>query len=346
MESSYPQILRVSDLEAAGLDDRELRRRADHGELHRIAPGCYVPTDAWHQLCARDRYKVEVHTRLSRLSPNVIASHDSAAALWNLPTLDGWPSTVHVYDPARSKPLTRNGLVRHVGDLVDDEIIFDTGTRCDTGTKLTSPARTALDLALRDGFLGGLMLFDHGLRHHGFDRDELRASLDLRVRPRRHRAVLHAINMSSPLADSVGESLSRGQIILLGFEPPELQHRFYENGQEVARADFWWESVRVAGEFDGNEKYLSPTMRGGRSAAQVVIDEKWRTERLLDLHDVARVVRWNYRETRNPALLAERLSRAGVPRLGSARARKCEISPSFPAQPLPRASGVEPERRG
>lgn len=312
MDFSYPQILRVSDLDAAGLDDRDLRRRADHGELHRVARGCYVPTEAWHQLDTRERYEVEVRTRLSLLSSHVVASHDSAAAFWRLPTLNGWPSTVHVYEPRRSKPLTRNGIARHVGELRDDEILRE------MEMKLTSPARTALDLALRDGFVGGIMLFDQGLRHHGFDRDELRAALDRRVRPRRHRAVLQAIDASSALSDSAGESLSRGQIILLGFEPPELQHRFYENGQEVARADFWWESVRVAGEFDGNEKYLSPAMRGGRSAAQVVIDEKWRTERLLDHHDVARVVRWNYREARNPALLAERLRRAGVPRLSPA----------------------------
>lgn len=322
MQDTLPVILRASDLRASGLSDSDIYRRHRRSELVRVGPGAFVSAADWVELSSRDRYAVRVRARLTRLSRRVVASHDSAAALWGMPTLDGWPALVHVVDPARSTTLRRRGLQRHAIDLDEAEI------RAGSAFNATSPVRTAVDLALRDGFTTGLMLFDHGLRAKLFTEPEIAAALEARSSARRIVAATEALTEASPLAESPGESVSRADMILLGFEPPELQRIFFDGDREVARTDFWWQSVGVAGEFDGDEKYKNPEMRQGRNAEQVVIDEKWRAEALLDRPEVNRVVRWNYAMARDPLQLAERLIRAGVPRRRPSRLRPVKSSPT------------------
>jgi hypothetical protein len=308
MKDVLPVILRAADLRAAGLSDSTIYRRLRRGELVSVAPGSFVSAVDWESLSCRDRYAVRVRARLARLSSRVVASHDSAAVMWGMPTLDGWPGVVHVLDPTRSTALRRGGLQRHPSHLGGGDI------RSGSQFSVTSPARTAVDLALRDGFTTGLLLFDHGLRAELFTEAELLAALDAQPTALRLTAATRALENASPLAESPGESISRAAMILLGFDPPELQRRFFEGGVEIARTDFWWEGVGVAGEFDGDEKYKNAEMRRGRTADEVVIQEKWRAEALLDRPEVTRVVRWNYAMARNPDQLAERLIRAGVPR--------------------------------
>ncbi|ROQ37508.1 hypothetical protein EDF46_2966 [Frondihabitans sp. PhB188] len=330
MTDELPLILRTADRRRTGLDDRGLRTDHARGLLHRVAPGSYVDAAEWRALSERTQYEVVIRAQMARLSPDVVVSHDSAAALWRMPSLDGWPGRVHVIDPARETPLTRGLVARHVGPLDEADVV---GGR---EFLVTSVTRTALDLALRDGFLVALLVFDHALRYYGVTQDDLRAALGRREKARRRVAVSRAIDFASADSESPGESISHAQMLLLGFEPPELQKEFTEDDRVVARTDFYWSGVGVAGEFDGDEKYLSAAMRGGRSAEQVVVDEKWRTEELLDRHDVNRVVRWNYRVARTPALLEERLRRAGVPRR----------SPAGAAPPRRNAGGDVPIRRG
>lgn len=313
MRHTLPVIIRTSDLAAADLDAGGLRRAVRSRELTRIAPGSYVHSAAWNELDRHQQYELTVRARLDRLGRHLIASHDSAAILWGMPVLDEWPSEIHVIDTRLGKPTRKSGVVRHTDPITDDEIVAGTPMLA------TTALRTALDLALRDGFVTALMLFDHGLRTGLFSADDLQRGVDDRSNALRIRAARSALQFASPSAESPGESISRAQIILLGFEPPELQRRFVEGGREVARVDFFWPGVGVVGEFDGDEKYTIEALRGGRSVERVMIDEKWRSESLLDRPEVTRVVRWNYAIARNPELLAERLLRAGVPRLPARR---------------------------
>jgi very-short-patch-repair endonuclease len=69
--------------------------------------------------------------------------------------------------------------------------------------------------------------------------------------------------------------------------------------------DFWWPSARVIGEFDGKGKYLREEYSGGRSIADIVIDEKLREDRLRALG--ATVVRWGWSEAASSARLLARL---------------------------------------
>lgn len=44
--------------------------------------------------------------------------------------------------------------------------------------------------------------------------------------------------------------------------------------------DFHWKQAKVVGEFDGEEKYLKPEYLKGRTASQVVLEEKTRENRI------------------------------------------------------------------
>lgn len=53
-------------------------------------------------------------------------------------------------------------------------------------------------------------------------------------------------------SESPGKSLSRARIHLVGFEVPDLQHSVHDaSAREVARVDYWWQAVTLAGESDG-----------------------------------------------------------------------------------------------
>ena len=75
------------------------------------------------------------------------------------------------------------------------------------------------------------------------------------------------MEFADPRSGSPGESYSRGLMFVAGFQPPELQYEIRDSAGLVGYSDYYWESVRLAGEFDGVEKYLNPnTSRPDRIA--------------------------------------------------------------------------------
>jgi len=124
--------------------------------------------------------------------------------------------------------------------------------------------------------------------------------------------MLAAIGFGDARSESVGESLSRATIHLLGFAPPELQYEIREDGRVVARTDFHWPEAGVVGEFDGRIKYMRSLDLSGRSPGQVVFDEKQREDALRARG--LRFVRWVWADLERPSLLAAKLLAAGVPR--------------------------------
>ncbi len=111
-------------------------------------------------------------------------------------------------------------------------------------------------------------------------------------------------------AESLGESLSRVRIMVMGFPAPELQRCFTDARGTIGRADFYWPGVRLVGEFDGAVNYSKPDFLRGRTQSQVVIDEKLREDRLRALG--LGVVRWAWNDLRARGALREVLISAGL----------------------------------
>lgn len=70
------------------------------------------------------------------------------------------------------------------------------------------------------------------------------------------------------------------------------------------------QSRRIIGEFDGKGKYLDPQLTRGRSAAEIVYQEKLREDELR--RQSAGFARWEWQIARDPAALARRLRSSGL----------------------------------
>jgi hypothetical protein len=117
---------------------------------------------------------------------------------------------------------------------------------------------------------------------------------------------------SDPASESPGESMSRANIHLLGFAPPVLQHRIADRDGEFARTDYCWPEANLAGEFDGQGKYLRGAEESGLSAGDIVLREKKREDRIR--RTGIGVVRWDWRDAKDLRVLRRILTEAGVPR--------------------------------
>lgn len=292
---------------AAGGAENRLRRGVARGDFVRVRRGVYLAEGEWRGLSSRSQHIALIRAALPRISPDVVVSHASAGALWGIPVLDAWPSKLHVIDPKRSTGKTTAGVVRH-GVSVEVDIAFVDGIAC------TTAARTAVDMGSSEGFLAALLAFDFFLATGLGSRDALENEIRRRPRTRGKNVVRAALEIASSGSKTAGESISKGQMHLLGFERPELQKQFTGVDGRTYFADFWWRSVGRIGEFDGQQKYLDAEMRGGRSLEQVLLAEKNRTDALLALPEVENLVRWRYSTARRPAELERLLLRAGVPR--------------------------------
>jgi hypothetical protein len=113
---------------------------------------------------------------------------------------------------------------------------------------------------------------------------------------------------------SVGESLSRAQMHLLGFPAPRLQVRMTRPDGPDDIVDFDWPEFALFGEFDGHGKYLRSEYTKGRDIADIIIAEKRREDRIRRRHRPF-AARWDWAVARRPQLLAQHLEEAGLPRV-------------------------------
>lgn len=279
----------------------------------RLSPGTYVSAAEWSELGVDERYRTMVAAARGRLHPDDVFSHWSAAALWHLPIIGPWPSIVHVTAPVEARRRSTTVLRRHRRELVDAPKVLD-------GMVATSLAETILDVARVATFSVALAMGDAALRRSeglakavrdaGVTRTDLARvfeALDVRRGRARARRVLEAID---PRADRPGESLSRATMMELGVPLPELQHRIVGADGKVYYLDFFWREQNIGADFDGRIKYLDPAFRGGRTADEVVYDEKVREDEVrLELNGYGR---WDWTVAGSRALMAERLRRIGL----------------------------------
>lgn len=119
--------------------------------------------------------------------------------------------------------------------------------------------------------------------------------------------------LASPLAESAGESVSRGRMIELGFEVPELQIAVSDADGFIARVDGLWRAQGIVGEFDGVGKYDVDAHADSGERRRYLRREQ---ERELRLQRVCtHVVHWTWRDVQDPTRLCRLLDSAGVPRI-------------------------------
>ena len=272
-------------LRLASRDDTCPCNRADG--LVKVARGVYLaPSASDNPLEQRREITLARCAALLEISPSARAlTHEAAAAvhgLWTRP----WEPDLAVAMPNRpSAPNLRMPAVtycdgarrrrgraptahRHTIALHDDEVCHV------NGLPVTTLERTAIDCAcdlppaesicVVDAVFRVLCAPDRFTgRCRARDPEELRAELFRALarqgRRRGVKRVRAVIGIADPFSESPGESVARLVVRASGLPAPVTQYR-YEDREEGRRyyIDLAWPQLRIAIEFDGFMKYVSP----------------------------------------------------------------------------------------
>ena len=284
------------------------------GRLHRLGPGVAMSSELWDALKPEAQHRAVVRATWMRYPSEGPYSHLSAVALWELPILDPLPPRAEVLAPRTTGGRSRRGLARHCLGVPDRIEQID-------GLPVTELARSVIDACAVSSFSAGVALADAALAGAapGFGTvasirttgEELLAEFEAATFSAGRARCRRVLDFADGRSGSAGESWSRAAIHFLGFPPPQLQVRFADAFGLIGVVDFYWEEYGVIGEFDGFGKYLREELRNGRTAAQVVVDEKVREDRLRACGP--RVTRWGWSELRSFGMLERKLRAAGLP---------------------------------
>jgi hypothetical protein len=127
------------------------------------------------------------------------------------------------------------------------------------GVVVTTPARTALDIACHYPFDSAVAAIDALARATKLEVAHVEALAE-RYRGRRGiRAALEVLGLVDPGAESPQETRVRLLLIRAGFPRPETQLPVYDEfGQLVAQLDMGWRDVMVGVDYEGKHHWKTP----------------------------------------------------------------------------------------
>ena len=302
-------IIRGGSADPSGRRGSALRAAADAGTLIRLTPGRFVDADEWRRATPGERHIARVKAVHDRLAARLVVSHASAAALHGLPWLGEFPSTVDVIDPLRTTAQT----LAHVRKRAGAGRSLRTVSMVANGRLLTGLVSTAVDVAISNELRISVPALDVVLQR-GVERRALFAEIEQRNAVHgRHRAMT-AVELADAASGSPGESVGRVALDELGAPRPVLQQEFRDTAGLIGRVDFWFPEQGAVIEFDGRAKYVDQSMRSaGVTAADVLVAEKHREDRIRRHPDVRTFGRFGWREANDAEALRGVLRSAGVP---------------------------------
>lgn len=288
-----------------GLDSNALKRAAQRGELVRLRSGAYVRSSTWTSLTPDERIRLEVAAADAVHRGGFIASHRSAAALWGLPRVRRHDELVHQRVSRASGSRVEHGFRKHAVEDVDLHLATI------DGITVTDVDRTVLDLAATEPFSAAVAAADCALRQHT-TKERLQVCLDEWGPSRGRGRIQRVIDFADGASQGPGESISRVQIFESDLTMPVLQQRFDDHLGLIGFVDFYWPDFDLIGEFDGLLKYKDERVMSGRSAGEVVTDEKIREDRLRATERHPKVTRWVWATLSPVGRLEAQLRRAGL----------------------------------
>lgn len=233
------------DLDALGLSRADLRRGREHQLVRRVLRGVFVAAEV------PDSFELRLRATALVVAAGHVACDRTAAWVHGVDTFTYAEREIH--PPVETCVLptgwaTRSAEVRgRSRDLRPDEIEDHTGLR------VTTPLRTALDLACHLRTRDALAALDQFHRLYGIGSDDLLRELP---RFRGRRGVVQARSLA-PLVDgraeSARESWVRSAIATAGLPLPDVQVWVERDGVETYRLDLAYRAHRVAVEYDGDE---------------------------------------------------------------------------------------------
>ncbi|WP_433181639.1 type IV toxin-antitoxin system AbiEi family antitoxin domain-containing protein [Actinoallomurus sp. CA-150999] len=281
---------------AVGYGPRAIRDRLTSGIWLGRRRGVYVTRARWEAADSIGRHTIDVAAAiLSFRRQDAAGSHHSAARIHGIEMVEAPLDVVSLTRPpdAPGRGETRGIQVERCG-LPPDHL------RLVRGVRLTTPARTVVDLARTLRFREGVVVADSALFLGRATKEGLgRIVGDCGRWPgiERARAVL---DFANPRARSPFESITRVMFAEQGLPPPEVGVLVGEDDEIFTEVDFLWADTRTIAEADGLLTYTAPD----RLRA-----EKLKQERLEEMGFT--VVRLTWRQvTEHPQECAARIRRA------------------------------------
>jgi len=258
----------IGDLARLGLSHAQLRGLLSEGVVRTELYGVYCRSDLPDTLDLRARSASLV------LPPHVVVCDRSAAWLWGISCLeyaelDVLPA-LEVVSCGGEDRSRRSGVYGGKRDLLPDEV-----TEVD-GVRVTTPLRTAIDLACLRGRRDALAVLDAFRRGFGLTCEDYERQL---LRFERRRGCKQARELA-PLAivdaESQGESWTRMTIVDDGLAPPRAQVEVLLPDHGWVRLDLAYEHLRIAIEYDGAEFHTSDEDRAAdRRRREALEREGW-----------------------------------------------------------------------
>jgi hypothetical protein len=269
----------TGELARDGIGPSAIRRMVRQGELQRIRRGHYV---AAREPDAIARHRQLLRATLPTHDATAVVSHYTAAVLHGMPVRTEALAKVWITRNSAGGGHTSRYLHELKAPLRDTDVTIVEGYR------VTTPARTAIDIARTGSLPHGLAAADRAMAL-GTSREELLEQVEAWPRRPGNASARIVARLADPRAESFGESYSRLVIWQLGFPAPQLQVVLRARGRSY-RSDFGWLEFGLLGEFDGRVKYRE-FLRPGQSVEDAVIAEHDREQdlRWLGWH----VARWD-----------------------------------------------------
>ncbi|WP_433284552.1 hypothetical protein ACQPZQ_25060 [Pseudonocardia sp. CA-142604] len=224
------------ELLAAGFAAGEVRQQVRVGALVSVRRGAYLtgalPPDP------ELRHVILVRAALSDLAADAVVSHASAAVVLGLPLWNVPLGHVHVTRCRRSGARRSSGAHVHAAPLEPDEIVEVDGLR------LTSPARTVVDLARWLPFEQAVVAADGALRLELVTRAGLAEAVERAARRSGSPAARRVVAFADERSESPGESRSRVALQNAGLPRPVLQWEVHgASASSAGRGTSWTTSI-------------------------------------------------------------------------------------------------------
>jgi hypothetical protein len=250
-------ITTTAQLRSAGLSTVEIRWLIRRGTLLPLRRGVYA-----HGLLARiagdesNRQLISVAAALAIAGPQGAGSHHIAAGIHGLPLLGHPPAGIVAVTRSprdRGNRTGPKGVLIHLAELPPEHVTVHRGVR------ITSVARTVIDLARTSSFTEGVVIADAALSMQKTSKAELEAVIASCRHWRGLGRARRVVAFSDPRSESVLESISRVAFQEHGLPAPDLQVWVGDDDMVIGRADFLWGQYRTIGEADGAVKYAHPS---------------------------------------------------------------------------------------
>ncbi len=239
-----------ADLERLRLTPYELRRLDDRQQVRRVLRGVYVRADLPLDTALRARAAALV------VPPGAVFCDDTARWLHGVPGADpDSPPPLDVASLSGREASGRAGLAGCKRSVPPRDVMEL------HGVKVTTPLRTAADLACRRGRNDAIAVLDGFCRVHGLTRADYVAIASRFARRRGVTQLRELGPLAIAQAESPPESWTRLAVIDHGLPAPEAQVETYLDELGWVRLDLAYRRERTAIEYDGVEFHTAPEDR-------------------------------------------------------------------------------------